>query len=74
MSDTFVLQYKCRRCGDIHDGGFSAKAQAVSILLTIIGGDVPPGAPQTMTALHHCADDAGIGISDLIGCDYRSIP
>lgn len=63
---TAIFMYRCRLCGRVEDGGQTAASNAVSYMVDILCGKLPPGIPQMMHDVHYCTD-GGIGISDLIG-------
>jgi len=66
-----VFQYKCRRCGIVTDGAITNEKCCVAYLIMVTMGHTPPGIPQHMNDIHHCADGS-FGISDLIGADIRN--
>ena len=64
---TACYEYKCRRCGVVHDGACTGLCRAsMDLLFVTIWNDIHSG-PE-MARVHDCADGGG-GVSDLIG--YR---
>jgi len=71
MSEIFgggLLEYKCRRCGEIN-----SSLHTPNVIHTLIcvssGYDLPKewfGIPVSKHDIHHCKD-GGLGVSDLIG-------
>ncbi|HUT43217.1 MAG TPA: hypothetical protein VMW95_02680 [Desulfobacterales bacterium] len=64
-----ALQYKCRRCGDIIDGGMipnDSERNANNIWISKIFNDA-----RLMIGIHNC-DDGNLGITDLIGAEFNN--
>ena len=67
-----LVEYKCRRCGEIYRNGLQTGTEAALILARTIPFGIPTGLPVSgfgelkMYGVHHC-EDRGIGISDWVG-------
>lgn len=70
---THIFTYKCRRCGETHNGSqLDAPSNAGAMVLLVNAGLGVHSEPMAPGMFHiHICSDAGVGLSDLIGFDTK---
>jgi hypothetical protein len=63
-----VFRYRCRRCGELFDGGQTGVDYGDRHLVGVLAGS----AGLVPHELHSCFDE-GVGIGDLAGYDKREV-
>lgn len=72
MNKLARLQYKCRRCGLI-DNSTSVPDGTDALICLTVGHPLPTEwgtFRPTMVDIHNCKD-GGLGVTDLIGCEFQ---
>ncbi|MCP4661001.1 MAG: hypothetical protein GY856_36835 [bacterium] len=65
----YILEYRCRRCGELFYGGSGGKAVIEQILVRLLDdeGVFNMGVPAGRTSHHMNCPAGGIGVGDLAG-------